>query len=279
MNSLIQDSYVSYVNLAHRKDRLESITSQLDNLGIKATRTPGIYPHERTEEKKVMTKMLSRKQVGALGCFLAQVDIMKEAARQGKNAIVFEDDIIFCQDFMKRMDYIDKWAHTVVHCHPNGTLDYREWDAIWLGGTFHVGGKGPYWHTQTIGRDAELTDDPRMIRTYGSFSTFGYIVNKNRLPRIIKMLEESYPSSIGIDYSFIQMSPRLLTFAFVPGCLKQMDNASDQHEGAFTTFSNFAKLNGSIENSRYWYQDKMEEFDPATFHWQEAQVTKQAWQQ
>jgi GR25 family glycosyltransferase involved in LPS biosynthesis len=253
---LIDDSYISYVNLEHRIDRFTSINAQLNKHGLRAHRTPGIYPHERTQEKSGMTAMLKRKQVGALGCFLAQMDVMREAYVQDKHAFVLEDDVVFCADLKKRLNYIDKWTET------------HYWDVIWLGGTFHV--NPPWHHKQDLGRDAECTDDAHMMRTYGSFCTYAYIVNGDSIPHVTHLLEGSYPWSIGIDASFIKLSPQLKTFAFVPGCAKQIDNESDQHAGAFTEFSRFSKLNGTIENSAYWFQDYMEDFDPSSFDWKEA---------
>lgn len=276
---LLEESYISFVNLDHRTDRLQKMQETLSLHNIQATRTRGVLPHERQEEKANMTAMLRRKQVGALGCYLAQIDIMKEALRQNKHAFVMEDDLVFCSDFGKRIEYLNKWRYSPslneLSIYRYEDADYygkfeRVWDILWLGATFHVGGKGPYWHTNVIGRDAELTNDPRILRTYGSFCTYAYIVNKDSIEKVLALLEQFLPESIGIDHSMINISPKLHTYAFVPGMIKQFDNASDQHEGAFTEFSRFEKLNGTLENSAYWWQDKMEDFDPKTFDWAEA---------
>jgi hypothetical protein len=79
---------------------------------------------------------------------------------------------------------------------------------------------------------------------------------------------------MGIDWSFIQLAPNMHNYVFVPGCAKQMDNLSDQIPGSghITEFSRFSKLNGTEENSAYWYQDRMENFDPEKFDWKEARL-------
>jgi hypothetical protein len=64
----------------------------------------------------------------------------------------------------------------------------------------------------------------------------------------------------------------LKTFAFVPGSVRQINNLSDigtnpDGSPAMTVFSGFSKLNGTEENSRYWFQDKIENFNPDTFEW------------
>jgi hypothetical protein len=148
------------------------------------------------------------------------------------------------------------------------------WDVIWLGGTFHV--NPPWWHCPKgkggrpdLNRDAECTSNPRMVRTYGAFCTYAYIVNKQSLAKVLLMLDAGLPRSIGIDHLFITIQPQLRTFAFVPGCVSQYDHISDIGVDRFgkpaeTKFSGFSKL------GPYWYQPRMELFDPTTFNWHEA---------
>lgn len=280
--SLISDSYISFVNLDHRKDRLSLITGELEKLGIEAVRTPGIYPKDLNIYQERYAKMSTRPP-GAIGCYESQLNVMKEALRLNKHAMVFEDDVVFCSDFIKRLEYIENWMNDPVLASATTYSDGskhelrlpRSIDVIWFGGTVHIGGtSGPYWWTRAIGRDAELTSDPRMLRSYGSFSTFAYFVHKNSLQKVINMLEDFMPQSIGIDYSFIKLATQMHNYVFVPGCCKQIDNESDQNPGSgeWTHFSKFEKLNGTIENSRYWFQDTMENFDPLSFNWAEARV-------
>lgn len=263
MIQLLQDSYISYVNLPHRTDRLQHIQSELERIGLKAEKTNGIYPHEFDVNDSRHQTMRNR-TVGAIGCYTSQLNIMKKAFSLNKHAFVMEDDIVLASDFWKRMEYISNWSLS------------NPFAVFWLGGTFHVGGnRGPYWHTNTIGRDIELTNDSRIVKCYGAFSTHCYIVHRDYLEQVIKRLEEFMPQSIGIDYSFIKhVEPFLPTYAFVPGTAKQIDNISDQVPGKnnITEFSKFANLNGTIENSAYWWQDKMEDFDPTQFYWAEAKV-------
>jgi GR25 family glycosyltransferase involved in LPS biosynthesis len=216
--------------------------------------------------------MLSRPQKGAIGCHFSQVSIIQEAQKQGKNALVMEDDLVFCSDLHERLAIIE------------GFLEGREWDVFWLGGTFHVNykGEGAFWHgsggskmrpdcSSHLGRDAETTDNPRIMRTYGAFSTFAYIVNVKSIDKILALFNRHLHSSIGIDWLFIKLQPQLKCFAFVPGCVKQFDGQSDIGIGV-TKFSGFGQLNGTVDNSRYWFADRMEQFDPLTFNWYECKV-------
>ena len=205
-------------------------------------------------------EVMRKRTPGAIGCHFSQVKIMAEALNRRKHAFVMEDDLVFCSDFQKRIAYIEKFTAT------------HDWDIIWLGGTFHI--NPPYWDIKRRkredrmlsipnGRDAELTDDPRMIKTYGCFCTYAYIVRDCRIGKVLAGLDRVLDRSMGIDWAMIENQPQWQTFAFVPGCICQYDNKSDIGNGV-TYFSGFAKL------GPYWFQDRMEQFDPAKFNWHEA---------
>lgn len=258
---LIQDSYISYVNLDHRTDRIEHMKKQLDRVGLRAIRQRG-FPWIETDHMNPKYLTMKNRTPGAIGCFLSQMEVMKKALEVGAHAWVMEDDLVFAADFNERIKYMGDF------------LDGREWDILWLGATFH---SPAFWHpvgrsgmppdcSQQLGKDYERTDDPRIMRTYGAFCTYAYIVNKDSVQKVLDMLEDSISSSIGIDFSMIRMQPQLNCFAFVPGSVKQIDNQSDIGSG-MTIFSGFSRLNGTEENSRYWYQDYMMDFDPNTFEW------------
>lgn len=246
---ILDDSLIQFVNLDSRPDRLALMWQTLARAGIHATRRRGMLPSEYTGSPEQIAGMWKRPQKGAIGCYFSQLAIMKEAKDLAKNAFVMEDDLVICADFMDRLAIIEEFCNT------------HRWDVIWFGGTFHV--NPPYWHKEDLGRDAECTDHPRMLRTYGSFSTHAYLVNRDSLPRVLKLLATVQTISWGIDHSFIKVSPRLHTYAFVPGCIIQYDNQSNIGNGV-TVYSNFKKL------GPYWFQQKMTEFDPLAFDWHEA---------
>jgi hypothetical protein len=184
---------------------------------------------------------------------MGQVDIMVEAHKRGKSAIVFEDDATLCSDFEQRFVYLEDF------------LNKHEWDVAWLGGTVHI---PAYWHTgrnpdllgSNLGKDAEPTDDPRIVKCYGAFSTFAYIVRYESIRKVISLLEQVMSGSMGIDFSFIQIGDRLNTFMYLPGMVRQIDNLSDIGQG-MTVFSGFSKI------GPWWYQDRAEQFNPNTIQW------------
>ncbi len=264
---LLNDSHIAFINLDSRQDRLAHMTTQLDRVEITAERVRGLLPSEVKVDPRKVTVM-QRRTPGAIGCHYSQVSIMEKALELGKHAWVMEDDLIFCEDFQERLKYIEPF------------MQMNEWDVFWLGGTFH---SPAWWHKPghdrelqqcncTIGKDVEPTPYANIMRTYGAFCTYAYIVNVKSLDKILKLLDENVHMSMGIDWLFIYLQPQLKTYAFVPGCIKQMDGLSDigltaDKKPGFTTFSGFLSLNGTLENSAYVYQERMGDFDPLGYEW------------
>lgn len=252
------EAYIGFLNLDHRTDRLTSITDQLKKVGLKGERTRGRLPDEFDLMDRKFQVMKNRTP-GAIGCHYGQVEIMEKALAADKHAIVFEDDCIFCNDFQQRMEYIENFLNTY-------ELDF---DIFWLGGTVHI--NPAWWHTgnnrdlpdSKIGKDAECTYDLHILRTYGAFCTYAYIVNKKSIKKVLDLLESVVHESMGIDWAMIKLQPQLKTFMFVPGCVKQMDNQSDIGAGP-TIFSGFARLGA------HWFQDNMKDFNPLSYEWAEA---------
>ena len=251
--------YFGFLNMDHRLDRLDHMNNELSKAEIKAIRHRGKKPQEyNLEDPKV--QVMRNRTPGAIACHFGQMDIMMSAVEAGRHAIVFEDDIIICGDFWDRFEYIGEWAKT------------HEWDIVWLGASFHV--NPPYWHkvgrsgmppdcSAQLGYDVLPTDDPRMIRTFGAYVTFAYIVNNSSIEKVLKYLNDFMPQTIGIDYSFIaaaKYAPELKFFSFVPGCVMQKDNMSDIGTG-MTVWS------GQLNNGPYVFKKNMNEFDPTTYAW------------
>lgn len=241
---ILDNCHIAYVNLASRTDRNEHMQKELARIGIKAERMDAYLPHEIIDRVGAdrLQKMIQG-TIGACGCMYSQMSIMLKAVRGKFHAFVMEDDLIFCDDFKDRL-------------HEFTTFIPNDWDILWLGATFH---KEPTWHKLghqdklpcncTLNKDWEETNHPNIVRTYGIWSTYAYIVNAKSIPKITLLLSEIMPESIGIDYSMIALQPLLKTYAFVPGMIKQFDNQSNIGNG-ITKFSGFSKL------GEYWWANE-----------------------
>lgn len=244
-----KDCYVGYLNLDHRKDRFIHINEQLPKLGLFYERTRGKLPHEYDLNDPKYSVMKNRTP-GAICCHYGQVHIMEKAWEAKKSVIVFEDDVVLCEDIVDRLNYMQDFLNK-----------QDDWDIMWLGATVHM--NPAWWHTgtnsdlpdATLGVDAQRTEDPRILRTYGCFCTYAYIVRYHSIQKVLDLLESVVHLSMGIDWAMIKLQPQLKTFCMIPGSVKQIDNMSDIGKG-MTVFSGFSRL------GEYWYKERMNDFDP-----------------
>jgi len=238
--------YIGYVNLKERIDRNEHMQNELARIGLEAHRKNAYTPQfiKSVVQPSKIQKMLDTTP-GACGCMYSQMDIITDGITFGKSPIVLEDDVVFASDTIERINLFFDWLN-------NNDPDF---DVAWLGCTVH---KEPRWHKLghqqnlpcdcSLNKDWEPTNNINIIRTYGIWSTFAYVVNIKSADKILKMLHDIMPQSIGIDFSFIALQPKLRTYAFCPGITKQFDNISNIGSGV-TRFSGFASL------GQHWFQD------------------------
>lgn len=247
-----KDCYVGFLNMDHRLDRLKSILEQFSRFGINGIRTRGKKPEEIDNGTNPKYRVMWNRTKGALPCHYGQCEIMQKALAENKSVVVFEDDAILCEDFDKRIEYIEKFINE----------QEPDFDIFWLGGTihlnpswWHIGGENKDLPDTKLTMDAEPTNDPRIARTYGAFCTFAYIVNVNSIKKVLDLLEENVHLSMGIDWNMIKIQPQLKTYMLLPGSVKQMDNQSDIGSG-WTIFSGFSRI------GKHWYQERMEDLQP-----------------
>lgn len=237
-----------YVNLDSRPDRNAHALNEFAKVGIVARRQRGFLPQEWPGDP-TMVEQMRRRTPGAIGCFQAQLEVMRRAVGTDNVVAVCEDDVCFCADLKERLAYIAEHVP-------------QAWDVFWLGSTVHV--NPPVWHKNTLGRDLERTDDPRIFRAYGLWGTYAYLINGRRAERIVDLLESNMYRSDGIDDCFIKwLEPQINSYCFMPGCAWQYDNQSSIGRGV-TLFSHFKKL------GPYVWQERMSDFDPQTYEWAEA---------
>lgn len=250
-----QDLEWWYINLPERPDRRAHAEEQFRLAGIgNVLRFEARRPDDWNGPPEKVHRMMHRTP-GAIGCYHSQSTLIAYAGTSGKYVVVCEDDATFCHDLQARLEYICGWLRR------SGV----DWDLFWLGGTFH--NPSEWCHRSDckvwgpmIGRDVEPTDDPRILRTYGIWSTYAYIVNPANALRVHHLFYQEMQASDGIDHLCIILGPRLNCYCFVPGCVKQYDNQSNIGNG-ITRFSGFAKL------GPHWYQDRMDQFDPTNHEW------------
>lgn len=239
-----------YVNLASRPDRNLHAREQFARHGLNAARFEACTPNQWAGDPAKVARMMARTP-GAVGCHQSQMAVIETVVGTDRVVAVCEDDIVFCDDLSKRLQYIEDHLAW-------------DWDVFYLGATFHV--PGVWCHHSdcatwgAIGTDAEPTADKHIMRVYGQWGTYGYLVNGRNAAKVLSLLDENMVLSDGIDHNFIRLGDKVNAYCFVPGCCWQYDNQSNIGTG-ITEFSGFKKL------GPYVWTDRMEDFDPTTFDW------------
>lgn len=253
---LLDDCYASFLNLDHRIDRLEHMEAELKRVSISAERKRGKLPEEYDlTDPKLQVQV--KRTPGSIGCWHGMVEIAEKALSLGKHAFIMEDDLLFCDDLHSRLSIIQKFT------------EENEWDIIWLGGTVHIN-PGHWWtgnnpdlpDTANLGRDCEYIGHKYLYRSYGSFSTHCWLLNKNSISKVISMLDGVEHMAMGIDWACIRLATHLKNYVFLPGCVIQKDNMSDIGKG-MTVFSGFARL------GEHWFAKNLNDFNHDTYNWAE----------
>ncbi len=241
-----------YINLASRPDRDRHARAEFAKAGLTARRFEAFLPKHWEGTPEQVARMQAGTP-GAIGCYHSQMEVIRTVVDTNRIAGVCEDDICFCSDMPKRL------AHIAEHL----TWD---WDIFYLGATFHVPGE---WYKDpdckewgAIGKDVEPTFDKHIMRVYGEWGTYGYLVNGCNARKVLDLFDANLHRARGIDHLAIILGDRLNAFAFVPGCCWQYDNESDIGCGYITQFSRFKEL------GPYAWTEYMEDFDPAGFDWE-----------
>ncbi len=244
-----------YVNLKSRPDRREHAEAEFAKAGISAQRFEAFTPDQWTGDPAKVARMqagVPGGTPGAIGCYMSQTAVIRTVVDSDRIVGVCEDDICFCEDIQKRLGYIGEHLPA-------------EWDIVYLGATVHVPGEW-YKHPDCeewahLGRDAEPTADPHIMRVYGEWGTYGYLVNGRNARKVLDLFDANIHRARGIDHLAMILGPQLKQYCFVPGCCWQYDNQSNIGDG-ITRFSGFREL------GPYAWTDRMEDFDPTRFDWE-----------
>ena len=201
-----------YVNLAIRPERAEYVQGECSRVGIVAKRFNALTREDYRGSQRDIEGMLKYSEPGRIGCYLSHLTII-DSARDTKGVLgVLEDDVLFCDDFVERMEYIE------------ANFD-KPWDMFFLGSTYHI--NPAVWHLNDLGRDFEQTDIKHIHRIYGTWNTYAYLINRESAGKIADLMRENAHRSTAVDHLFILIEPLLNCYCFTPGMAFQRDTVSD----------------------------------------------------
>lgn len=200
MSKIILDNInFKYINLDNRPDRKAEVENELLKVNITAERFSAINKLEN--DKIIFPKTYTD---GNAGCVLSHFNLL-ETYNSDKILGILEDDVVFCDDFKERFDYIEK------------EFDL-EWDMFFLSSFYHLNDDKQRWNENG---DYEFTGIKYIHRTYGSFCTHAYLVNPKSIEKILKLCHEHLDKSYAIDHLYILIQPFLNVYAFTPGMANQ----------------------------------------------------------
>jgi len=192
-NTLVDETYI--INLERRKDRMSHMSLEMKRLGIPYKRFDAI-DGEKLEEKTIINK-------STVATIRSHIGVIKNASKNGYNKIaVFEDDIIFCDDFESRFKYYLENIPT-------------DWDIMYLG-----------CHFNACADPILLKNNVYKIKeSYGCFSMI--LNNQNGIfQKIINNVIETMPYD---DYIKV-LQKELNCYVFMPFFVKTLKTVSDLSE-------------------------------------------------
>lgn len=198
------------ISLKRSTERRALVMEEFKKAGIR-----DVWFFEAVDGSKLVLPELSVKpkenhSYGQLGCMLSHLEVMKQARAKGEKIIcVFEDDLIVCNDFQKRISYIEG-------------LRGFSFDMLLLGGFID----NPKNKMSTM-----LNHIFHIKKMNG---TYGYIINDKAMDFYIRNATYNYGSD---EFFTTFIYPKFACFAFLPflvaprPCVSEISGAFCEHTG------------------------------------------------
>ena len=171
------------VNMEGQDDRLNSAMLEILRSGIKNVRIFDAIVPETLEGCNLKTK-------GQLGCYLSNLEIIKEAyTKQVENFLILEDDVEFVHGFQVLFE----------DCYRDVPKD---WDILFVGG--YEKNKGPYENIKN-----------KIYKTGDHWGTHCYLLSKTGIEKLYKYLTTN-PIEWEIDMLMIHHMPDLIKYSIHP---------------------------------------------------------------
>lgn len=144
---------ILYINLAHRIDRKNHISSQLNKLGI-------------PKQKIIRIDAVQDLMNGHRGCAYSHILALEEAQKRGSSVLILEDDC----EFIDNPDEIDNLCNYFFSTIKN------DWDVFMLGGRI---------------KKQKATEFNGIYRVLLADSAHAYCVHKNYIPKMLLSFKTS----------------------------------------------------------------------------------------
>lgn len=198
------------INLERSVNRKLAAQAEFDKFGIEVEFFKAIDKHEIVLPE-LSIKKHETEALGKYACAMSHIAVIRKAKELNLPAVcIFEDDVVFCDDFRERIKYIEAL--------PNFSFD-----------VFSLGG---HFSTKTMtNEDAESTQWQHILKTKRHGGTYALIVSANVYDFILRNHTYNY----GADQFYgDQVYHRFKSYAFVPflvGCAGGVSDITDSNFG------------------------------------------------
>jgi GR25 family glycosyltransferase involved in LPS biosynthesis len=207
LNNIVDKVYV--INLDKDKERLESVTTQLNSEKIKFERFPAINGSTIQKDSRLTEFCNSFCTNGVKGCALSHRTIWENLVKNEYEAVcIFEDDVILNEDFNNHLQLL--WGSI-----PN------DYDIVYLGNHFYCGDTSTYNQFTTKLFNVKNTEHSvGVLKVAGCGGFHGYIISKKGALKLLKS-----QTNFHIDIDIMQQG--LDAYAFHPVLVESGDNKSN----------------------------------------------------
>lgn len=230
------------ISLKRSTDRRDLVKKEFDKAGLyveffdAVDRNDLILPELSDKENK---SAIIPQGTGILACMLSHLELMKYARAQKMEAIVvWEDDVLLCEDFNERIKYIEN-------------LPGFDFDILSIGGHFPNG--------KAMEGAAHNTQWNHIYQITQLNGTYGYIITAKCMDFCIRNLHYNW----GIDQFFGEvLYRRFASFAFIPflvgarPCKSEIVGVFSKHEDYYYQQEAITDLNVPYVNVAETEQEK-----------------------
>lgn len=137
---------------------------------------------------------------GEIGCLLSHIEVIRKADEKlYQNVLIFEDDVIFCDDFLEKLiEFMDNVP--------------SDWEMLYLGGN----------HNYHIGSTPEKIND-FVIKCHETFTTHAIVITQSLYKRILDINSLNKP----IDVAYAELQKQYKVYAPSTSLVTQRVGYSD----------------------------------------------------
>jgi GR25 family glycosyltransferase involved in LPS biosynthesis len=184
------------INLIRREDRKKHILDQFKKIGL------GSFKIIKGIDGQKLKITETEKRKAEIGCLRSHISVIQDAINRGYNKIaIFEDDVIFCDDFEKRFEYYSNYV-------PDN------WDIMYLGSDI-----------PPLLRPVAYVKN-MIFRVWRSTGCYAMILN-NKNGLFQKIIDESKTEKRPIDIYIENLFPKINAYTFLPSFVKLLETKSD----------------------------------------------------